>query len=208
MNAAAGLRPRVIGGGRSRVGRHRPLSPARASGRVVRRDRRHAPVWRSRFDGPLAPLPFDDAPEGPLPATRGSDIAGFWNGTGPAEDALFAMFGTFVHDGRLETGSPDVAPVQLGASDDHAHLTGRHRVERDPRSAAKAVTGARVVVGHVAVDRRGVTWRSSAKPPGRPGRLGCDSAPLIPGCIPASMSRAGCARPSRPSGSRRCTVRR
>ena len=139
----------------------------------MRRDRRHAPVWRSRFDGSLASLPFDDAPEGPLPATRGSDIAGFWNGTGPAGDAFFAMFGTFVRDGRPETGSPDVAPVRLGASDDHAHLAGRApRRARPARSAAKAVAGARVVVGHVVVDRRGVMWRSSAKPPGRPGRLG------------------------------------
>lgn len=78
------------------------------SSRLADAQSRHAPVWRSRYDGPLPGLPVPGAPAGPLPATHATDVGGVWFGLGPAGAELSAAAGAFVraHDPGA-AGHPD-----------------------------------------------------------------------------------------------------
>ncbi|WP_062205864.1 carboxylesterase/lipase family protein [Demequina salsinemoris] len=59
----------------------------------------HAPVYRARFDGPVPALPFPGIPDGPMPATHGSDVMPVWFGIGPGGRALSDAVGSFVATG-------------------------------------------------------------------------------------------------------------
>ncbi|KPI05258.1 Carboxylesterase type B [Actinobacteria bacterium OK074] len=59
----------------------------------------HAPVWRSRYDGPLTGMPPPIAPTGALPAFHGSDGAGIWLGGAGANAQLHAVWGAFANGG-------------------------------------------------------------------------------------------------------------
>jgi para-nitrobenzyl esterase len=59
----------------------------------------HAPVWRSRYDGPLTGLPAVIAPAGTLPAFHGSDGAPVWTGTEGLAGQLHDAWGTFAATG-------------------------------------------------------------------------------------------------------------
>lgn len=82
-----------------------------------------------------------------------------------------------------------------------------HRVERDPRGAQRRLWQGREWSSGTWWSIEGRDVEVDGEAAWSPRKAGCDLAPLIPGCIPTSMSRAGCARPSRPSSYRRCTVR-
>ncbi len=60
----------------------------------------HAPVWRSRYDGPLTGLPATIAPAGAVPAFHGSDGGAIWTGgrglAGQLHDAWAAFTATGV----------------------------------------------------------------------------------------------------------------
>jgi para-nitrobenzyl esterase len=59
----------------------------------------HAPVWRSRFDGPLTGLPAMIAPDGKRPAFHGSDTPLVWNGGPGTADLLHGAWGSFITTG-------------------------------------------------------------------------------------------------------------
>jgi para-nitrobenzyl esterase len=60
----------------------------------------HAPVWRSRFDGPLTGLPAQIAPGGVRPAFHGSDTPLVWDGGPGVADQLHNAWGALVTTGR------------------------------------------------------------------------------------------------------------
>ena len=109
-----------------------------ASTRVADAQSHHAPVWRSRFDGPLPDFPVPGAPPGPLPATHGTDVTGAWFGLGPAGPDLFAAVGAFVTGGDPQAG----ALPAWDAYDDERRATmvlgaGGGSVEADPFSSQR-----------------------------------------------------------------------
>ncbi|GAA2531451.1 carboxylesterase/lipase family protein [Winogradskya humida] len=109
-----------------------------ASTRVADAQSHHAPVWRSRFDGPLPGFPVPGAPQGPLPATHSTDVTGAWFGLGPAGAELFGTIGAFV-----TTGSPQAATLPAwDAYDDKQRPTmvlsaDGGRLEADPFPAQR-----------------------------------------------------------------------
>jgi para-nitrobenzyl esterase len=83
---------------------------------VVRTERlaeaqgRHAPVWRSRYDGPYSGLDDDPDPAfkqyaPQLIAAHGGDAVGIWQGGSDLSDALHTAWGAFA-----TTGVPGWAP--------------------------------------------------------------------------------------------------
>jgi para-nitrobenzyl esterase len=64
----------------------------------------HAPVWRSRYDGPVTGLPPQVAPGGALPAFHSSDAPLIWNGGPGTAGQLHDAWGAF-----MTTGSPQSA---------------------------------------------------------------------------------------------------
>jgi para-nitrobenzyl esterase len=83
---------------------------------VVRTERlaeaqgRHAPVWRSRYDGPYSGLDDDPDPAfkqyaPQLIAAHGGDAVGIWQGGSDLSDALHTAWGAFA-----TTGDPGWAP--------------------------------------------------------------------------------------------------
>jgi para-nitrobenzyl esterase len=66
----------------------------------------HAPVWRSRYDGPLTGLPEEIAPDGVLPAFHGTDAFWIWNAREGVAKQLQAVWAAFV-----TSGSPAAAGV-------------------------------------------------------------------------------------------------
>ncbi|MFD7280585.1 hypothetical protein ACFV80_26920 [Streptomyces sp. NPDC059862] len=66
-----------------------------------------APVWRSRYDGPLTGLPSQIAPSGSLPAFHGTDAMGIWPGGDGVTGRMHDTWGAFVTTGRPgATGLP------------------------------------------------------------------------------------------------------
>jgi para-nitrobenzyl esterase len=59
----------------------------------------HAPVWRSRYDGPLTGLPAAIAPSGALPAFHGSDGGAIWAGGRGVAGQLHDAWGAFAATG-------------------------------------------------------------------------------------------------------------
>jgi para-nitrobenzyl esterase len=59
----------------------------------------HAPVWRSRYDGPLTGLPAHIAPSGSLPAFHGTDAAGIWTGGEGVNGQLHDAWAAFITTG-------------------------------------------------------------------------------------------------------------
>src|SRR6202020_1376188 len=92
----------------------------------------HAPVWRSRYDGPYTGLEDDPDPEFAryahlLHGAHGSDGAGIWQGgDGPAA-ALHAAWGAFATAG--DPGWPGYEPGERSAMTFNAE--GPH-LARDP----------------------------------------------------------------------------
>jgi para-nitrobenzyl esterase len=70
----------------------------------------HAPVWRSRYDGPLTGLPEAVVPGGSAPAVHGTDGMPIWNGRDGLGGLLHRAWGNFVR-----TGSPVAAGAPLAA---------------------------------------------------------------------------------------------
>jgi len=67
----------------------------------------HAPVWRSRFDGPLTGLPAQIAHGRARPAFHGSDTPLVWNGGSGVADQLHNAWGAFITGGNpLAAGLP------------------------------------------------------------------------------------------------------
>jgi para-nitrobenzyl esterase len=64
----------------------------------------HAPVWRSRYDGPLTGLAAQFFPGRAVPAFHGSDTPLVWNGGPGVADQLHNAWGAFI-----TTGSPQAA---------------------------------------------------------------------------------------------------
>jgi para-nitrobenzyl esterase len=115
-----------------------------ASTRVADAQSHHAPVWRSRFDGPLPGFPLPGAPQGPLPATHSTDVTGAWFGLGPAGPDLFATVGAFVASGDPQT---EALPA-WDAYDDKQRATmvlsaGGSSVEADPFSSQRELWNGR-----------------------------------------------------------------
>jgi para-nitrobenzyl esterase len=74
----------------------------------------HAPVWRSRYDGPFTglpdPLPANLTPVAPmLHAAHGSDGGGVWQGGNGLAGPLHAAWGAFVLGGEPNRADPNSA---------------------------------------------------------------------------------------------------
>jgi para-nitrobenzyl esterase len=65
----------------------------------------HAPVWRSRYDGPLTGLPENLVPGGSAPAVHGTDGMPIWNGRDGLGGLLHQAWGNFVRTGSPAAGS-------------------------------------------------------------------------------------------------------
>jgi para-nitrobenzyl esterase len=89
------------------------------TGRLAAAAGRHAPVWRSRYDGPYTGLEDDADPAfarfAPLlTAAHGGDGTGIWRGGSDLSDAMHAAWGAFA-----TAGDPGWARY-AGASDPEA----------------------------------------------------------------------------------------
>jgi para-nitrobenzyl esterase len=94
----------------------------------------HAPVWRSRYDGPVTGLPVQIAPGGALPAFHGSDTPLVWNGGPGVAARLHNAWGAFVTTGTPDPQWPEYTRDQrltmiFAADDSH--------VESDPDGARR-----------------------------------------------------------------------
>ena len=96
----------------------------------------HAPVWRSRYDGPYTGMEDDPDPEFAryahlLHGAHGSDGAGIWQGgDGPAA-ALHAAWGAFAATG--DPGWPRYAPGDAQRDDLRARTARAWPTTRSPR---------------------------------------------------------------------------
>jgi para-nitrobenzyl esterase len=79
----------------------------------------HAPVWRSRYDGPLTGLPPAVVPGGTAPAFHGTDGLGIWRGRTGLGRVLHDAWGTFAATGvpasDVPAGTPVAWPVYTAA---------------------------------------------------------------------------------------------
>src|SRR5262249_38214698 len=66
----------------------------------------HAPVWRSRYDGPMVGLPEVIAPGGTRPAFHGADGLVVWAGRAGMNDLLHDAWGAFATAGAPTAGLP------------------------------------------------------------------------------------------------------
>ncbi|HEX4061400.1 MAG TPA: carboxylesterase family protein [Streptosporangiaceae bacterium] len=85
----------------------------------------HAPVWRSRYDGPFTglpdPLPRNLEPLVPvLRAVHGSDGSGVWRGGSGLAGRLHAAWGAFALGGEPGQAAPDGAAPDGAAPDEAA----------------------------------------------------------------------------------------
>ncbi|MET8978847.1 carboxylesterase family protein [Streptomyces sp. NPDC004539] len=87
----------------------------------------HAPVWRSRYDGPLAVY-------GGLPAIHGSDAPGVWSGGEGAAGDLHAAWGAFV-----TTGTPGWTPYTVPERSTMLFTADGPRSENDPDAGRRRV---------------------------------------------------------------------
>lgn len=76
-----------------------------ASTRLADAQSHHAPVWRSRYDGPLPGFPLPGVTQVPMPATHSTDMTGGWFGLGPGGGDLFTAAGAFVTVGDPSGGA-------------------------------------------------------------------------------------------------------
>jgi para-nitrobenzyl esterase len=99
----------------------------------------HAPVWRSRYDGPLTGLPVQIAPGGTRPAFHGSDTPLVWNGGPGLADLLHNAWGGFVTTGHPSppAGRPQWPEYTLDQRFTMIFAADRTRVEPDPDAARR-----------------------------------------------------------------------
>ena len=98
----------------------------------------HAPVWRSRYDGPLTGLPTQFVPGGELPAVHGTDGPGVWNGGQGVQAELHAAFGAFVSNGSPAASElPEWPGYTVPERSTMIFRTGATRVEHDPDAARR-----------------------------------------------------------------------
>jgi para-nitrobenzyl esterase len=92
----------------------------------------HAPVWRSRYDGPYTGMEDDPDPDFAqyadlLHGAHGSDGAGIWQGGGGPAAALHAAWGAFA-----ATGDPGWARYEAGERSAMTFGAGGPRLAADP----------------------------------------------------------------------------
>jgi para-nitrobenzyl esterase len=99
----------------------------------------HAPVWRSRYDGPLTGLPVQIAPGGTRPAFHGSDTPLVWNGGPGLADLLHNAWGGFVTTGHPSppAGLPQWPEYTLDQRFTMIFAADGSRVEPDPDAARR-----------------------------------------------------------------------
>jgi para-nitrobenzyl esterase len=98
----------------------------------------HAPVWRSRYDGPLTGLPAQIAPGRALPAFHGSDTPLIWNGGPGVAGQLHSAWGAFIISGRPQAAGLPAWPHYTGEERlTMIFASGGSRVERDPDAARR-----------------------------------------------------------------------
>ena len=151
----------------------------------------HAPVWRSRYDGPYTGLDNDPDPAfaqyAPLLiAAHGGDGVGIWQGGAGLSAALHAAWGAFA-----TTGDPGWAPYTSArpAGDDLRPGRPARRgrpVRPRPRRLVRPELAARPVVGN---RRAHLTTRRSARKTWVPGM----PAPAMPTRLRRLSSRYGVA---------------
>ncbi|QNP75423.1 carboxylesterase/lipase family protein [Streptomyces roseirectus] len=88
----------------------------------------HAPVWRSRYDGPLPPA------YGGLPAFHGSDAPAIWTGGDGVAGELHAAWGQFA-----TTGTPGWTPYTLPDRATMLFTADGPRLEHDPDAARRTL---------------------------------------------------------------------
>jgi para-nitrobenzyl esterase len=74
----------------------------------------HAPVWRSRYDGPLTGMPKIIAESGTLPAFHGTDGALIWSGGAGLKGQLHDAWATFAATGNPSAGNPSAGNPSAG----------------------------------------------------------------------------------------------
>ena len=99
----------------------------------------HAPVWRSRYDGPYTGLDNDPDPAfaqyAPLLiAAHGGDAVGIWQGGDGLSAALHAAWGAFA-----TAGDPGWAPYTPADRPTMIFTPDGPRVEPDPFAATRAI---------------------------------------------------------------------
>jgi para-nitrobenzyl esterase len=98
----------------------------------------HAPVWRSRYDGPLTGLPAQVAPGGALPAFHGSDTPLIWAGGPGVAGQLHDAWGAFITAGRPQAaGLPSWPRYSPGQRLTMIFATDGTGVEPDPDAARR-----------------------------------------------------------------------
>jgi len=96
----------------------------------------HAPVWRSRYDGPLTGLPRTIVPGGTAPAFHGTDGLGIWRGRTGLGRLLHDAWGGFVNAGVPGPGWPAYTIADRATMVVHADGV---RVVADPDARRRAL---------------------------------------------------------------------
>lgn len=103
--------------------------------RLAEAQARHAPVWRSRYDGPFAGVPATTHLGGLLRGGHGADGPMIWRSV-PLTEAADRALSAELHDtwGRFARGdTPGWAPYDTVERQTMIFDSGRSRVEPDPR---------------------------------------------------------------------------
>ncbi|MFE7316559.1 carboxylesterase/lipase family protein [Streptomyces sp. NPDC057555] len=99
----------------------------------------HAPVWRSRYDGPLTGVPPQFAAGGELPALHGTDGSVIWHGGTGVDGQLHAAWGAFVTTGTPATPQvPEWPRYVLPSRSTMVFGSTGTRLESDPDAARRA----------------------------------------------------------------------
>jgi para-nitrobenzyl esterase len=98
----------------------------------------HAPVWRSRYDGPLTGLPAVIAPGGTRPAFHGTDAPLVWTGGTGVAGQLHNVWGAFITAGRPQgPGLPSWSGYTREQRLTMIFTADGARVEADPDAARR-----------------------------------------------------------------------
>jgi para-nitrobenzyl esterase len=105
----------------------------------------HAPVWRSRYDGPLTGLPEAVVPGGSAPAFHGTDGLGIWRGRSGLGKVLHEAFGSFAATGVPSgEGLPEWPAYTTAERATMLFHADGPRAVPDPRSGQRAAWDGRV----------------------------------------------------------------
>jgi para-nitrobenzyl esterase len=100
----------------------------------------HAPVWRSRYDGPLTGLPAALVPGGTAPAFHGTDGLGIWRGRSGLGKRMHDAWGAFAVTGvPAADGLPDWRGYTPAERATMLFRTNDPHVAADPDAAQRAV---------------------------------------------------------------------